>query len=250
MASCRAVNTLASQQARVPTAPGTGRAPAGPGEDRAVELRRWLATLRVNQRILGQCFGARSCAWLSRAAALGFAITAIYATRPLPGTLDSIVRLSLVSLSWCAGLAALSGAGLAPSRAIDAGRGLFLARGVSPERIQARQHVAVAVWIWRHVGLMALVVMAVCAGLTPEPHRAARLASLALGGCVYLLVLGVTLGILSHLCHAAGRSRGQLLLVGLVLVPEILAPAWPTLPTVSSNYGHLLDACLRPSLIE
>jgi len=203
----------------------------------------------VTQRTLGQCFGARSCAWLSRAVALGFVTAAVFATRPLPDALDAISRFALVTLSWCAGLAALSGAGPAPGRALSAGRGLLAARAIPLERVQARQPFGVALWIWRHVGLMALIVMTVCAGLTPEPHRAARLLGLVLGGSVYLFALGAGLGVLSYLCLLVGRTRGQLLLVGLIVFPELLSPAWPALPTVASNYRQLLDACLGVRVI-
>jgi len=167
----------------------------------------------------------------------------LFAARPLPGTLDAIVRLALVTLSWCAGLAALSAAGRSHDQVLEAGRGLLQSRGISLDRVRAERPLAVAVWILRHVGVLALLLVALSMSLTPEPWRVARLLGLAIGTGVYLVALGVGLGALAHLCHVLGRARGQALLLGLVFIPELISPAWPEVPTVVSSYGQLLELC-------
>ena len=206
-------------------------------------FRRWRARLRFGQRALDPCLGARSCLWLSRAACLGLGVAILYSARPLPGTLDAFVRLALVTFSWCAGLAALSAAGRSHDQVLEAGRGLLLSRGIPLARVRAERPLAVAMWILRHVGLLALLLVALSMSLTPEPWRVARLMGLAFGTGVYLVALGVGLGVLAQLCHVLGRARGQILLLGLICVPELIAPAWPELPTIASSYGHLLEQC-------
>jgi hypothetical protein len=34
------------------------------------------------------------------------------------------------------------------------------------------------------------------------------------------------------------------LLLGVVLLPELISPAWPELPTLIGSYGELLNLCL------
>ncbi len=215
----------------------------GVASDGWLAFRRWRARLRVGQRALDVCLGARSCLWLSRAAGLGFGVAILYSARPLPGTLDAVLRLALVTLSWCAGFAALSAAGRTHDQVLEAGRGLLLSRGIHLARVRAERPLAVAAWILRHVGVLALLLVALSVSSTPEPWRVTRLLGLGFGTGVYLVGLGAGLGALAHLCHVLGRGRGQALLLGLVCIPELVAPAWPELPTIVSSYGQLLEVC-------
>jgi hypothetical protein len=199
--------------------------------------------LRVGQRNLDDCLGARAGAWLARALGLGFAVATVFAARPLPGALEALLRLGLVMLSWCAGLAALSAAGPTSARALETGRGLLRARGVPLARVRREQPLALALWIFKHVGSVGLLLVGVCLAVTPEPWRAAYFLRLGVGTALYFVALGVGLGVLAQVSSAIGGSRGRALLAVLVFVPELVSPAWPELHTVPSTYARLLDVC-------
>lgn len=199
--------------------------------------------MRVGQRNLDDCLGARAGAWLARAIGLGFAVAAVFAARPVPGALDALLRLGLVMLSWCAGLAALSAAGPTSLRALEAGRGLLRARGVPLGRVRREQSVALALWVFTHIGSVGLLLVGVCLAVTPEPWRAAYLLRLGVGTALYFIALGLGLGLLAQLSSSLSKSRGRALLAGLVFVPELVSPAWPELHTVPSTYARLLDVC-------
>jgi hypothetical protein len=207
-------------------------------------LRRWFGRLRVSGRWLDQCVGARAGAWLARSVALGFAVVALSLTRPLPDTAIAFVRLSLVALSWCAGLAALSLAGPGLERALDAGRGLFESRGIPLAVVRAERPFLLLRWTLRKLVVLLLLVIAACAVATDDPLRTSRLLSLALGGSVYLALLGAVLGGVAHVCHELGGERGRAWLVGVLLLPELVAPAWPALPTFARSFAALLNLCL------
>ena len=209
-----------------------------------VEWRRRLATLRVFQRALGQCFGARACVWLARGAGISFVLAALYTAGIAPDALDAVLRLALLTLSGCAGLAALSAAGPVPERILESGRGLLESRAVSLAQLRARRPLAVALWILRHVGFVALAVLIACLALAREPHGVAYVLGLACGAAGYVVLLAAGLALLAQLCHVLGRTRGQTLFLGLVFLPQLLAPAWPELPTIPSCYSRVLDRCL------
>jgi hypothetical protein len=239
-----AVNTLEPEpHLAYPASSGALGGGSSGGGSRLAAARRFRALARIGERALDGCLGARASAWFSRLTGFGFALSALLAARPLPGTLEAILRLALVSLSWCAGLAALSAAGPAPERLLLAGRGLWQNRGLASVRAQTALPVASATWIIRHVGSMALLVSAVCVGVSSEPWRAAKLLGAMLGALGYVAVLALGLALLARLCHLLGRGRGQSLLLALVFIPELIAPVWPELPTVVSSYARLLDAC-------
>jgi hypothetical protein len=176
--------------------------------------------------------------------ALGFAVAALSLTRPLPDTAIAFVRLSLVALSWCAGLAALSLAGPALDRAIEGGRGLFEGRGISLAALRAERPFLLMRWTLRKLVPLVLLVLAACAIATDDPLHTSRLVELAFGSSVYLAVLGAGLGAVAHVCHELGGERGRSWLVGVVLLPELVAPAWPELPTLARSFAALLNLCL------
>jgi hypothetical protein len=198
----------------------------------------------VGGRWLDQCGGARAGAWLARSVALGFALVALSLTRPLPDTAIAFVRLSLVALSWCAGLAALSLAGPALDRSLAGGRGLFESRGIPLAVMRAERPFLLLRWTLRKLFVLVLLVIAACAVATDDPLRASRLSALALGAGVYLALLGAALGVVAHLCHELGGERGRAWLVGVVLLPELVAPAWPELPTFAHSFAAVLNLCL------
>jgi hypothetical protein len=208
------------------------------------DWRRQLATLRIVQRALGQCWGARACLWLSRLVAVSFVLAALYVSRLAPTATSAILRMALLALSACAELAAFSAAGPAPDRFLDAGRGLLAARAVPVEQLRGARPLAVALWIMRHVGFAALLIAIACLGLVSEPRGAAHALALAAGALGYVVLLAGGLALLAQLCHVLGRARGQLLFLGLVFLPPLLSPAWPELPTVEAGYQRLLDRCL------
>lgn len=203
-------------------------------------LGRW----RVGGRWLDQCLGARAGAWFGRGLGLSFGITALFMARPLPEAASAVLRLALVSLSWCTGLAALSLAGPALERSLDAGRALIESRGLTLPTLRADRPVVLALWNLRKLGLPFALVLGACVVATPDPWRAVQLLGLAIGASFYLAALGAGLGVVAWLCHSLGGTRGQSLLFYALVVPELVSPAWPELPTLVKAYASLLDACL------
>jgi hypothetical protein len=175
---------------------------------------------------------------------VSFVLATLYVSGLAPAASGSILRLALLALSACAELAAFSAAGPAPDRFLDAGRGLLEVRAVPLERLRSARPLAVALWIVRHVGFAALLIAIACVGLASEPRGAVHALGLAAGAIGYVLLLAGGLALLAELCHVLGRARGQLLFLGLILLPPLLSPAWPGLPTVEAGYQRLLDRCL------
>lgn len=207
-------------------------------------LRRWWGRLRVGGRWLDHCWGARAGAWLARSVGFGFALTALSLARPLPDAALALLRMALVAMSWCAGLAALSLAGPALDGSLAAGRGLFESRGISLASARAERPFLLLRWTLVKLGVLVLLVLAACAIATNDPLRASRLIALAGGALVYLAALGSGLGAVAHVCHELGGARGRAWLTGIVLLPELVSPAWPELPTLVKSYAALLDLCL------
>src|SRR5688572_8232414 len=132
------------------------------------EAQRWLASVRLAERALAQCLGARACVWLSRSVALSFALTLVWFVRDMADLADSILRIALITLAWCAGLAALSAAGPAPERSLLAAQGMFKTRGFSLEAARRERPLATASWIARQTGVLALLLVILSAGLAPD----------------------------------------------------------------------------------
>lgn len=208
------------------------------------ELKRVLGRWRVGGRWLDQCLGARAGAFFGRGLGLSFALLALFMARPLPEAASAVLRLALISLSWCTGLAALSLAGPGLERALEAGRGLVESRGIGLATLRADRPLVLALWNLRKLGLPFALVLGGCVVATPDPWRVVSLLGLAAGAAVYLTALGAGLGVVAWLCHTLGGTRGQSLLFYAVLVPELVSPAWPELPTLVKVYASLLDACL------
>lgn len=157
--------------------------------------------------------------------------------------MDAILHLACATLSWCALLAALSATGGMHLRELGELQGILLARGIPPEKVGVERSLGLTLWIWQHLVGLALLVAAACAW-APEPWRFSQLLGLGAGVVIYFGALGAGLGALAHVCSTLTRARGQSLLLGLVFIPQLLAPAWPELPTLPRVYGSLLDACL------
>jgi hypothetical protein len=207
-------------------------------------LNRRLGRLQVAERWLGQCLGARAGAWLARALGFGFAMTALSAARPLPEASTAVLRLALIPLSWCVGLAALSLAGPALERWLSAGRGLLGNRGIRLEELRAERPLLLAYWAVRKLGVLVGLVLVACIVGTRDPSQSGHLLALAAGSLAYLAALGGGLGLIALLCGRFGGARGRSLLLGVLFVPELVSPAWPELPTVIGGYASLLDICL------
>ena len=211
---------------------------------RWADVGRWLGRLRVGRRWLDRCFAARAGAWLARANGLGFGLMALATSRPLPEARGAVLRLALVALSWSAGLAAFSLAGRGPERWLAEGRALLDGRGVRLEQFRAERPLVLCRWCLERLGPPLLLVIAGCLAGSPEPWRAAESLALGVGALSYVATLGLGLGVVAFLCERLGAGRGQSLLAGVVLLPELIAPAWPELPTFATTYGHWLDLCL------
>ena len=215
-----------------------------PSGARRAALARQLGQLRVGRRWLDRCFGARAGAWLARANGFGFGVMALVTSRPLPEARAAVLRLALIAFSWSAGLAALSLAGAGPERWQTEGRALLDARGVSDDRFRAQRPFVLARWCLERLGPPVLLVVAGCLAGSPAPWRAAESIGLGLGALCYVTTLGLGLGLVAFLCERLGSGRGQSLLISALLLPEMIAPAWPELPTLTAFYGHWLDLCL------
>jgi hypothetical protein len=229
--------------------PGPGDASAAPAPGHGhtsprAALARSLGQLRVGRRWLDRCLGARAGAWLARANGLGFGLFALVTARPLPEARSAVLRLALVAFSWSAALAALSLAGPHPERWLNEGRALLVARGVPLERLRAERPLVLARWCLERLGPPLLLVIAGCLAGSPEPWRAMQSLGLGLGGLCYITTLGLGLGLVASLCERLGAGRGQSLLFSVVVLPELISPAWPELPTITAAYGSWLDLCL------
>lgn len=156
----------------------------------------------------------------------------------------ALLRLSLVALSWCMGLAALSLAGPALDRWLAGARGLLENHGLQPAALRAERPLLLIFWGLRKLALPVGLVVAACLVGSRDPGQSARLLALGGGALLYLAALGGGLGVLAHLCERLGSGRGQSLLLGVLLIPELVAPAWPELPTVVASFSSLLDICL------
>jgi hypothetical protein len=208
------------------------------------EAQRWLASVRLAERALAQCLGARASVWLSRSVALSFALTLVWFVRDMADLLDSILRIALIALSWCAGLAAFSAAGPAPERSLSAAQGLYRSRGFSLDTARRERVFATAWWIARQTGALALLLVILSAGLAPDRGSALHLLALVFGVAVYVLALAFGLALLAHACVSLSAERGQALFIALIWLPETLSVAYPELTGVVSTYGHLLQRCL------
>jgi hypothetical protein len=175
---------------------------------------------------------------------VGFVLVALYTSAFAAEALDAVLRLTLLALSACAGLGALSAAGPGPERILESGRGLLETRAVSLAQVQADRLLGVLLWIVRQIGSVVLVVAVACVALTPEPRSLWHGLALGAGALCYVVLLAGGLALLAELCHTLGRSRGQALFWGLILLPQLLSPAWPEFPSVSSGYERLMDRCL------
>ncbi len=206
-------------------------------------MRRRASVWRASRRALETCTGARAGLWFARTACVPFAVAGLYGARPLAEAIDAILAMSLAVFSVFAVCAALSAAGTTHTAALEQSRGLFIPRGIAMSTVRAERWLGVAAWVVVHLLPLAIVVLAGCA-LAPGTRRAVQLGGLVLGVALYLSVLGAGLGALAQICHGLGRTRGQGLLLGFIAVPELISPAWPELPTFTSIYAELLNACL------
>jgi hypothetical protein len=135
-------------------------------------------------------------------------------------------------------------AGAALERSLEAGRGVMESRGIALATVRQDRPLVLALWSLQKLAPPCALVLAACAVANSEPWRATQLVALAGGALVYIAALGAGLGAIAHVCHALGGARAQALLLFTLLVPELLSPAWPELPTVARAYSRLLDVCL------
>jgi hypothetical protein len=207
-------------------------------------LSRGLGRLRLGQRWLSRCWGARAGAWLARGYGLTFVVLAAYTARPYPELSRAVLRLSLVTLSWCAGLGALSLAGPGPERHLEEARGLLATRAIDAARLRAERPLVFVLWTLEKLAVLALCVVLAYVLATADAGQTARALGLAVGALAYMTALGLGLGAAAWGCERLGGARGRGLFIGVILLPELISPAWPELPTIVSFYAHLLDACL------
>lgn len=249
MASWEAVNVSAPEQLAASPGPGgSSLPPARAVVKQQANWRRYLATLDVTQHALGQCFAARAGLWLARSIGVSFVLAGLYVAGLAPGGADAVLRMALLALSWCAGLAALSAAGPAVDRALEGGRGLLETRALQLGTVVRQRPLAVALWLLRRIGSLALLVVVACLAFTRAPDGVGAALRLAVGAAGYLVLLAAGLALLAELCRIIGRRRGQVLFLAVAFLPQLFAPAWPELPTVISGYDALLDRCLRLEL--
>ena len=209
--------------------------------------QRRSAVAALAERALSESFGARAAIWLARSFTLGYGIALLLAARPAPGSVHPLLHLALASLSLCAGLAALSAAGDGLRARLDRASGLLRSRGLVAGDALGLRAVAVACWVPRRLTPLALLLAGIWLVFGRPPDSGMRALTMGAGLALYLALLALALGCLVQLAAMlGGERRGRLALLLLVGLPELLAPAWPELPTVLGALGALLDRCLDP----
>jgi hypothetical protein len=124
---------------------------------------------------------------------------------------------------------------------------LLRSRGLDAGYVLGLRAVALAWWVPRRLTPLALLLAGVWLVFGRHPDSGMRALGLGAGLALYLALLALALGCLVQLAAMlGGERRGRLALVLLVGLPELLAPAWPELPTVLGSLGALLDRCLDP----
>ncbi|MEO6600502.1 MAG: hypothetical protein ABIQ16_11550 [Polyangiaceae bacterium] len=157
---------------------------------------------------------------------------------------QGFVHAALVSLSWAVGALAALGAAqtLARSSANDPLTALAVGRGYSVRSLLRARTVSVAVRVARWVGLpgVLLVVVGLARGATPLWGLAVAPAVV-----VYASALGLSVAVLALFSAELSPRRPRLMLIALVLVPYLIAQAFPGFPSpiglLSSLLDHLLD---------
>lgn len=206
-----------------------------------------VALARARLRASGRARFGRLGAW---AVVLGFAIMAV-ALRAEGGADASLADVVAGAARWVAWLA---GAPLALAAAEDhAARdrrdgilALVAPRGISTAGLASARALAAMMEIARAIAVPLLLLAALTAGLAGRGRAVLESAGAGAGVVAFALVAGVTLGGLGAACGRIGRARGQRLLLGIVVLPWLLADlaghgAW----SIPGALAAVLDFALR-----
>jgi hypothetical protein len=219
--------------------------PAAPApESRRLELRRrqsLVALCAMRQRALA---GMRVARFVGLAVAL-IGVVALLVVSGSPGrdVLHAIAAQGIGWLSWTAGaLATLSAArDLASLDHRDGIAALALERGYS-RRALARARTAASVRvITRILGLPALMLAVSALALTSSLALVAPRVLFVVGICGYVAALGTVLGLLSRWSAAMSPTRGRVLLVAIMLLPELARQTWPSVPSIPAAFAWFLE---------
>jgi hypothetical protein len=157
--------------------------------------------------------------------------------------IQGFVHAALVSLSWAVGALAALGAAQASTvpSASDPLTALAVGRGYSARALLGARTLSTAVRVARWVGLPGVLLVLVGLG-----RGATLLWALAVAPAVivYASALGLTVALLALFCAEFAPRRPRLMLIALVLVPYLIAQAFPGFPSPIALLSSLLDQLL------
>lgn len=156
--------------------------------------------------------------------------------------LRSIAARALTNLSWVAGLGmALTAQHLITSqRADDPLAALGRMRGFTNQTLNGAVLAARVRLIARTMGLPALAVVLTAVLLARTTGSLLGSIAFGVGSALYVLLVAVVLGGLSHWCSSRSTRRGRGLLLLIVLVPHFLRLAWPDVPSIPAAFQDVL----------
>jgi hypothetical protein len=154
---------------------------------------------------------------------------------------DVLVVRALGWLSWlAAGSAALAAArDLAELDDRDGISALAAQRGFARTLLEPARSVAACVCIASVVAIPGVALALFSLALSPSANAIVPRAMLAFGVLGYAALLGVTLATLARWSVALSPRASRSVLAALVLVPELLANAWPDVPSVPAVFAEL-----------
>ena len=157
--------------------------------------------------------------------------------------IQGFVHAALVWLSWAVGALAALGAtqALAVPSANDPLTALAIGRGYSARSLLRARTLSTAVRVARWVGIPGVLLVLVGVG-----RGATLLWALAVTPAVivYASLLGLSVALLALFCAEFSPRRPRLMLIALVLVPQLIAQAFPGFPSPIALLSSLLDQLL------
>ncbi len=211
---------------------------------------RGRSLVALAARRLRSSAGGRFGAIAAIPVVLAFAGIAV-AIRSVDGSLAPLEGLVPTAATWLAWIVAapLALSAARDRRLLDRREGLdalAAARGFSASALESARALGAMTAITTALGGPLVVLTLFTAALAGSVRLAFARLALALLAAAFALIVGVTLGGLASICARAGRARGRLLLVALVVGPWMLADlldhgAW----SIPGALAAVLDFALR-----
>lgn len=217
--------------------------PAARSPERAPRSLRTRALVRLLDARIRARLGAQLAKVFAVLAGVGYGIAVPFASRAASGDASlGVVRSAVEALAWVAGGAiALSVAGRATSDADRAVVQLARQRGFSTRAIAWAELLAPGRRALRVVGAPAVLVAVLSLAFARDLATLLARLVLVLGVALFAVALALAVALLVSLSRALSGGRSRLVLLALVLVPEVLRTFVPSLPSVPSLLGALLD---------